>query len=356
MPLIINGGRVPSHWAERENSRPLPSLDSPARRAETLNLALINNMPDAALEATELQFFELLDIASGDLPVIIKLYSLSGVPRADRGQRHINSFYYDFEDLWNSRLDGMIVTGTEPRETDLRNEPYWGQMAKVFNWAEENTASTVLSCLAAHASVLHFDGIPRHRLPDKQFGVFESGKSCEHPLLSGVGGVLRFPHSRWNELRESELTASGYLVLAKAADAGVDLFVKKKKKSLFVHFQGHPEYGAQTLLKEYRRDIRRFLGRERETYPSMPKDYFDAAAAELLTGFRDAVLTDRREELIEGFPEGAGAGLRNTWQSSAVSIYQNWLQFLTTKRTDVSEFSAMPIVYHQASRKRSALP
>ena len=47
----------------------------------------------------------------------------------------------------------------------------------------------------------------------------------------------------------------------------MDLFVKKKEKSLFVHFQGHPEYGAQTLLKEYRRDIKRFLRGERETYP-----------------------------------------------------------------------------------------
>jgi len=35
-----------------------------------VNLALIKYMPDSALEDTELQFFELVDIASGDLPVI----------------------------------------------------------------------------------------------------------------------------------------------------------------------------------------------------------------------------------------------------------------------------------------------
>jgi hypothetical protein len=39
-----------------------------ARRS--LSLALINNMPDPALEDTELQFFELLDAASGDVPVL----------------------------------------------------------------------------------------------------------------------------------------------------------------------------------------------------------------------------------------------------------------------------------------------
>ena len=37
-------------------------------RGLRLKIALINNMPDAALEDTELQFFELLDAASGDVP------------------------------------------------------------------------------------------------------------------------------------------------------------------------------------------------------------------------------------------------------------------------------------------------
>ena len=70
------------------------------------------------------------------------------------------------------------------------------------------------------------------------------------------------------------LAACGYIVLTQSAEGGVDTFVKKKKRSLFVHFQGHPEYGAQTLLKEYRRDIKRFLRGERETYPSDAKGLF----------------------------------------------------------------------------------
>ena len=96
-------------------------------------------------------------------------------------------------------------------------------------------------------------------------------------------------------MQADELTACGYSVLTKSVQAGVDIFVKQKRKSLFVHFQGHPEYGALTLMKEYRRDIRRFLRKERETYPSMPLGYFDTTADKLLTDFRDAVLADRRE-------------------------------------------------------------
>jgi hypothetical protein len=106
---------------------------------EHLNIALINNMPDAALEDTELQFFDLLDEASGDLPIYLKLYSLTGIPRTDRGQRHLNSFYYSLDELWQNQFDGVIVTGTEPRQPNLRDEPYWKVLADVFDWAERNT-------------------------------------------------------------------------------------------------------------------------------------------------------------------------------------------------------------------------
>ena len=124
----------------------LPSREAPncATPTEHLNIALINNMPDAALEDTELQFFDLLDDASGDVPIYLKLYSLTGVPRTDRGQRHLNSFYYSLDELWQKQFDGVIITGTEPRQPDLRDEPYWRVLADVFDWAERNTASAIL--------------------------------------------------------------------------------------------------------------------------------------------------------------------------------------------------------------------
>jgi homoserine O-succinyltransferase len=358
MPLIIDGGRIPARWAERANSRP-PFSNGNGSRPECIRLALINNMPDAALEDTEMQFFELLDIASGDVPVFVKLYSLDGIPRTDRGQQHLNSFYFDINDLWNSRLDGLIMTGTEPRSADLRHEPYWPLLGEVLDWAERSTSSTILSCLAAHASVLHGDGIPRHPLGDKHFGVFEFPNSAGHPFTNGAGKTVRFPHSRWNEVQADALIASGYSVLTQSPDGGVDSFVKKKKQSLFLHFQGHPEYGAQTLLKEYRRDIRRFIKGERQTYPSMPKGYFDPATAAVLNTFRDAVAaaagSDRCEDLMQGFPEAlVVGGLQNTWHSSAVSIYRNWLGYLETKNADVSSFPSMAID-QPSFRKRTAL-
>jgi len=354
MPLIIEGGRVPPRWAEKNGSL-RSELAGYDRQRECVRIAFVNNMPDAALEDTEMQFFELLDEASGDLPVLLKLHSLSGVPRGERGQLHLNSFYSSTGDLLNSQFDAVIMTGTEPRQPNLSSEPYWSALTSVLDWAESNTVSTILSCLAAHASVLYNDGIKRHPLAEKQFGVFDFARVGYHELTNGATERVCFPHSRWNEVRADALTANGYLVLTQSTEGGVDSFVKKKKRSLFVHFQGHPEYGAQTLLREYRRDIKRFLRGERDIYPSMPTGYFDAAGVRLLTDFRGVVLTDRREDLMEGFPEGALARtLQKSWHASAMGIYRNWLRYVLLNKSGMPEFSAVASIRDNVQRRRSA--
>ena len=358
MPLIVEGPGVPTRWMERKPSSRVVSINRHSAHSDYIRIALINNMPDAALEDTELQFFDLLDAASEDLPVLVKLFSLTGVPRTDRGMRHLNSFYSGIDELWDSQFEALIMTGTEPQYPNLRDEPYWPTLAAVLDWAEKNTISTVLSCLAAHAAVLHGDGIERHRLADKKFGVFEFAKTTSNPLTSGADEMVRFPHSRWNEVGSNDLTSSGYTVVTQSAEAGVDCFVKRRKRSLFVHFQGHPEYTEQTLFKEYRRDVRRFLHNERETYPNMPHGYFRGEADRTLQQFRDSALLSRKEETMAEFPdETLIRGLQNTWRTSAVCVYRNWVRQLESRKNEMVTF---PVVSTQAysgiARKRSVLP
>jgi homoserine O-succinyltransferase/O-acetyltransferase len=339
MPLFIEG-RVPPRWAERHGSA--SSSRTLAPHTDCIKIAFVNNMPDAALEDTEMQFFELLDAAAGDTPVCVKLYSLPEIPRNGRAQEHLGNYYSSVADLFDGRFDGAIITGTEPRQPNLKQEPYWDTLASILDWAERNTASTVLSCLAAHAGVLHSDGIGRRPLPDKQFGVFDFRKASEHALTNRTPDVLRIPHSRWNETPAAELVSCGYTLLTESTDAGADLFIKKKRRSLFVHFQGHPEYGALTLLKEYRRDIRRFLCKERETYPTMPHGYFDAGAAKLLNEFREHALIRQDEKAMATFPEAAVVGtLQKTWHSSANRVYANWLRYVAFNKADKSVFPAL---------------
>jgi homoserine O-succinyltransferase len=333
MLFMMDETRIPTHWAQRNQRGPMTVVANRGTSANCINVALINNMPDAALEDTEAQFFDLLNSAAADVPVRLRLYSLPGIPRGDRGEEHLNHFYSDITDLFNRQFDGVIITGTEPHQSDLRKEPYWGVLTEVLQWAEHNTKSTLLSCLAAHAAVLHSDGIERHPLGDKKFGLFDDAKIIDHPLTSGTPDHMPFPHSRWNEVREEALVSSGYTVLTKSEQAGVNLFVKPKKKSLFVHFQGHPEYEAGTLLKEYRRDVKRFLRQERQTYPSTPYGYFDDAALEVLNEFRATAFAHRNAQLIAAFPESVVANMSSSiWHSPAVCLYRNWLQFIASKR------------------------
>jgi len=314
---------------------------------------LINNMPDAALEATERQFRALLASASDGMTVRLSLYALSDVPRTEAGRRRISDSYSSVEELWQDDLDGLIVTGAEPRTADLKDEPYWEGLARVLEWARDHTHSTVFSCLAAHAAVLQMDGIGRSKGHDKHFGIFESGRVSDHRLMAGTPSRFRFPHSRWNSISEAELSANGYSVLMHSAAVGVDLFVKPLK-SLFVFFQGHPEYEADTLLREYRRDVGRYLRGETDIFPSLPQNYFDEETTRALTALSGKAISQRSEELLTyvlaTLEHGAFA---NTWHSTAACIYKNWLHYIrdqketevrrneTNTLVDVSEATAL---------------
>jgi homoserine O-succinyltransferase/O-acetyltransferase len=317
MPVVIDRGSNPR---------------SGVAAADCVEIGLVNNMPDAALEATDRQFIELIESAAGDIPVRLRFFSLPDVPRTERGQKLLSSSYLGIQHLWRGRLDALIVTGTEPRAAALPDEPYWPALAGLIEWAEHNTLSTVWSCLAAHAAVLHLDGIKRRPLADKCFGLFDCAPAVDHPLTKGLGSRFAVPHARWNELREDELVAGGYEILTRSAQAGVDTFTRQGK-SLFVFFQGHPEYDATSLLGEYRRDFGRFLRGEREVCPSLPCGYFDAATADLLTGLRARALADRREELLAEFPGAAAErGIRNVWRPAAGRIYRNWLARIAAQK------------------------
>lgn len=296
-----------------------------------LHIGLVNNMPDGALQATERQFVKLLDSASDRIAVQLSLFAIPEIPRAEWGHRRISRFYSNVENLWDMRLDGLIVTGTEPILPELADEPYWRTFTKVVDWAEHNTVSTIWSCLAAHAAILHLDRIARHRLNDKRFGVFKCMQAGDHPLLAGAPS-LHVPHSRWNDIRESDLAGNDYRILTHANDGGVDAFFKQRK-SLFVFTQGHPEYEANTLLLEYRRDIGRYLRGERETYPQIPQRYFNREAVQVMMALREKAMADRRQELLLDFPMAQiEKGIKNRWHTGGARLYHNWLAHLAAQK------------------------
>ena len=305
-----------------------------------IEIGLVNNMPDSALDATERQFRRLLEdaaeLAGESTRVHLSLFALPDVRRSDEGKRRIEDHYLNIRELWNASCDGLIVTGAEPISKNLKDEPYWPDLVRLVDWAERNTHSAVWSCLAAHAAMQHIEGIDRRPLKHKLFGVYEFGKESEHFLTAGIPSRLHIPHSRWNDLEVGELRTGGYRILTRSDVAGADTFVRpegSRKRSLFVFFQGHPEYEPTSLLLEYRRDIQRFLRQQRDTYPAMPVGYFDEKCITALNALRDRALTDRREESLADFPVAAATvTLGNTWRPTAIGVYANWLRFLCAQK------------------------
>jgi len=291
-----------------------------------LTIGLINNMPDTALKATERQFMKLLQAAAGPRRIRFHCFSLPSVKRSPEAKWHVESEYSDLADLKRQKFDGLIVTGAEPVAPELDQEPYWRDLTDLIDWAKTNTRSTIWSCLAAHAAVLHLDGIGRRRLPAKCHGIFDCEAVTSDPLTQAAPAPLKVSHSRLNEIVESDIVQAGYQVLTRSALAGVDVFIRQYA-SRFVFFQGHPEYDALSLQREYLRDVGRYLARERDHYPHLPMSYFDAATEERLVRFEKRARHERHPALSNDLPAltlraDIAAG------SAAAALFRNWLQFL----------------------------
>lgn len=299
-----------------------------------LVIALLNNMPDAALQATERQFHQLLSAASGGISVRLLLCRMPSVPRSEAAEAYLRRSYVGMDSVFETEVDGLIVTGREPLTADLRDEPYWDSFIRLLEWSRENTASTIWSCLAAHAAVLHLNGIQRVRGEHKHCGVFDCSRTSDHRLVAHLPRRFRMPHSRWNGLPADELTRSGYEVLTLAADAGVDCFVRDETgESLFLFFQGHPEYQPDTLLLEYRRDLLRYLRGEAAAWPGTPRGILASREEAALQDIRSEARRLPEEETLARLSElFSGAAVEDGWHVTAKMIYRNWLEYLLAQK------------------------
>lgn len=290
-----------------------------------LTIGLLNNMPDAALCATERQFDDLLAEAAGDMGIELRLFALPRVRRSPEALALMAGRYERAAGMAGDGLDGLIVTGLEPRAADLRDEPYWPALARVIDWTQDRELPTVWSCLAAHAAVLRRSGVYRRPLPAKLSGVFASVTIGNDPLVAGAAAPILTPHSRLNGLAEADLVGGGYAILTRSPAAGVDAFVQREC-GLALFLQGHPEYDADTLAREYLRDAGRFLAGRRPDHPRPPTGYFDAAteaALGALAAASQAAPDAARLPLYAAALERAAP--RQTWRAWAVRLYRNWL-------------------------------
>ena len=292
-----------------------------------LHIGFLNMMPDAALEATERQFIKLVGNCNRIAQFYVYPFSLPGLTRSPETQAYIDEYYFDFEGLKQQGLDALVITGANVASPDLQLEAFWQPLIEVVRWAETNVTSILCSCLATHALLKHRHNIDRQPLPAKRWGVYSHRTvQGDHPLLRGINTRFDAPHSRFNEITRAQLEAEGLTVLAESAEGGVHMAVSPDGFRV-VYFQGHPEYDSNSLLKEYKREVLRFLRGELAKLPPYPEFYFSPEAAAIADRFvnvaagamsRGEVTPDFLEREIEPL-------LDNTWGDTAKAIFNNWL-------------------------------
>jgi homoserine O-succinyltransferase/O-acetyltransferase len=292
-----------------------------------LHIGLLNMMPDAALAATERQFFRLVGESNQIAQFYMHPFTLEALPRGPEAIAHIARYYETFAEIKAAGLDALIITGANVTEPDLSLEPFWRPLIAVIDWAHAQVTSTLCSCLATHAVLQFRYGQKRRRLAAKRWGVYSHHVTDRrHPLVRGVNTRFDVPHSRYNEVSHEQFEAAGLRVLVQNEAAGVHLAVSEDGFRL-VFFQAHPEYDTISLLKEYKREVYRFAGGERDDYPPFPEHYFTPMIQALLEEYADRVraakdngepLPDMPESLITPY-------LDNTWHDTGEAVINNWI-------------------------------
>ena len=323
MPLVAYKDLPTFQRLRQEGRTVLPPERASHQDIRELHIGLLNMMPDNALQATERQFFRLVGESNQIAQFYMHPFTLPELSRGAEAKTYISKHYETFDQIREQGLDALIVSGANVSRPDLDQEPFWEPLQNVMNWAWENVTSTICSCLATHAVMQFRYGQKRTpRKEGKLWGVYEHRVvDRNHPLVEHTNTLFYAPHSRFNDISESQFESAGMKVLVKSEKAGVHMAVSPDGFRL-VCFQGHPEYDTISLLKEYKREVTRFMNGERGDYPPVPENFFNESALEILKNCEKQI---RGGSKTPDFPEEKIIEtLDNTWRDSARSTIANW--------------------------------
>jgi len=245
MPLVASS-KLPTFEHLRLEGENVVSHDAAVRQdIRELHVGLLNMMPDAALAATERQFFRLIGQSNQIAQFYVHPFTFKELPRGADAQAHVAQYYETFEAIKDQGLDALIITGANVTQPDLSLEPFWKPLNRVIDWAYDNVTSTLCSCLATHAVLQFRYGQKRRHLGFKRWGVHAHRVvDRRHPLVSDVNTRFDVPHSRYNDVSRTQFENAGLHILAESDVAGVHLAVSEDRFRL-VFFQGHIESRAQ---------------------------------------------------------------------------------------------------------------
>lgn len=313
-------------WEKRHQRGTGPAQHLPeCVGGRVLRVGLVNNMPEAAFMETHRGFARLVRAGAGEWDVDLRFYRIPSVSPPPVNDEARASVYGDVEELFGDPPDALVVTGTEPLTPELIGERYWGDLATLLHWAEATVPSTMLSCLAAHGALWALDRAHRVGLSAKRSGVFPQAVNQSHPLGQGLDAVAAFPHSRWNEVPGESVRSAGYDIVVGTGGEWT-VAARERAERMLVLLQGHPEYAPTVLLREYRRDLRRFVDGSAPTPPRIPAGYLDQSGEELLRAWSGSVeRLDPEKWRHSAIVDTLTSHILPRWSDAAVRLFANWL-------------------------------
>lgn len=268
-----------------------------AQDIRPLKILILNLMPIKI--TTEAHLLRVL--SNSPLQVKISFLNISTHQSKNTPKDHLDTFYYNFDQIQKNRYDGLIITGAPVEHLAFEEVDYWEEIKQIMDWAKTNVTSTFNICWAAQAGLYYHYGIKKYPAGKKVFGIYDHNiLDNKIPLVRGFDDHFLAPHSRNTFVkREDILQNKDLIMLSESDEAGVYLVVSRDGKQVFV--TGHSEYDANTLKSEYDRDIGKGIDID------LPKNYFP-----------DNDPTKKPP---------------TTWRSHANLLFSNWLNYYVYQET-----------------------
>lgn len=297
MPIKIPDSLPATDILESENIFVMTEYRAMHQDIRPLHILLLNLMPTKIVTETQI----LRKLSNTPLQIDIELLQTVSHQSKNVSEEHLSTFYTTFDDIKDQHFDGLIITGAPVERLDFEDVDYWDELCQIMEWTKTHVFSTLYICWGAQAGIYYHYDIPKYELGKKLSGVFDHTlDKPSSPFVRGFDDVFKAPHSRYTEVRASDIKVHPDLELIATSDeAGVYIAKSTDSRHFFVF--GHPEYDPDTLLREYERDCK--LGDKVE----LPAHYFPHDDPEQTPYV--------------------------TWRSSAQLLYTNWLNYYVYQST-----------------------
>lgn len=253
-----------------------------------VRIGLLNLMPDKA--RTETQFARLLGRSHREVELLLIQPATHRCRTTPVG--HLIGFYRPWEAVAREGLDGLIVTGAPVELMPFAKVDYWPELCRILDWARVWVRNTYYVCWAAQAALYRFHGVEKRKLPEKRFGVFGHRiTALGSRLAAGLPARFAVPVSRHTESCLEEARPLGVVPVAVCEEAGTCIAEDARNRATYVF--NHFEYDADTLAREYRRDL------AAGEAIRLPRNYFPG--------------DDTNAEPVNG------------WHGTAARLFENWL-------------------------------